>query len=429
MMISRFFLILPFVLNALPVYSQAMSKANPSMDRYQSLETFAKALFYIDSMYVDPDQVNIPILVNNALDGIMSKLDPHSVRLSKHAFDQLTSDTKGQIGGVGIIVTQEKNKLIITNALEGKPAQKKGIKSGDEIIAINDISTSKIGSDVLDLMRGEPGSVLKLTIRRKDTEKPLEFELTREIIQVSSVATERLSEGLLYARITNFQENTSQDLFKFLNANKGKIKGFILDLRNNPGGLLEEAVKIVDLFIDSGLIVSTVGRAHDKVEREFAHKQNTFSGFPLIVLINEGSASASEIVAGALQDHQRALIMGTPSFGKGSVQTLIMLPDGSGLKLTVATYYTPNDRSIQARGIQPDIILSKQMALPSSEIKTEASLRGHLTSEDLSEIAKKSTLLSPVQSWPSYLKEDYQVITAFTYLIGWTLFNIKAIQG
>jgi carboxyl-terminal processing protease len=302
---------------------------------------------------------------------------------------------------------------------------KKGIKAGDEIIAINDIPVSKVGIDVLELMRGEPGSKLKLTIRRKDVEKPIDFSLIREIMQTSSVAPETLGDGLFYARITNFQEKTAQDLQAFLSPQRGKIRGFILDLRNNPGGLLEEAVKVADLFIESGLIVSTVGRARDKVEREFAHVQGTFSGFPLIVLINEGSASASEIVAGALQDHQRALIMGMPSFGKGSVQTLILLPDGSGLKLTIATYYTPNDRSIQAKGIQPDILLTKQASPPAVEGKKEANLRGHLMSDDLSDIGKKSNLMNDIATWQSYLKEDYQVVTAFTYLKGWNLFNSK----
>ncbi len=256
----------------------------------------------------------------------------------------------------------------------------------------------------------------------------MEFSLVREVIHISSVASERLGDGLVYARITNFQENTAQDLQNVLSAQKGQIKGFILDLRNNPGGLLEEAVKVADLFIDSGLIVSTVGRFKDRVEREFAHKQNSFVNFPLIVLINEGSASASEIVAGALQDHQRSLTMGTPSFGKGSVQTLIALPDGSGLKITIATYYTPNDRSIQAKGIQPDIIVNKQMILPPTEGRKEANLRGHLLSEVLSDLGKKGYLLNEIQAWPPYLAEDYQVITAFTYLKGWTLFTAKLVS-
>ena len=398
-----------------------------SAERYQALETFAKALFYLESMYVDREQVKLPRMVDNALDGIFSNLDPHSVHLNKHAFDQLTSDTKGQIGGVGISIKVEHNKLIIFSVQEGKPAKKAGIKAGDEIVGVNDVSVAKAGMSVLDLMPGEVGSSLKLTIRRKDLEKPLEFTMTREVIQVSSVITETLGHGLYYAHISSFQENTGQDLQNFLteSASKGPIGGFVLDLRNNPGGLLEEAVKVANLFIESGLIVSTVGRFKDKIEREFAHKQNTFSGFPLILLINEGSASASEIVAGALQDHQRALIMGSPSFGKGSVQTLIALPDGSGIKLTVATYYTPNDRSIQAKGIQPDILLSRQANKQDLEMKKEANLKGHLLSEDLSDFAKKSTILSELSTWPSYLSEDYQVVTAFTYLKGWVLFKPK----
>jgi carboxyl-terminal processing protease len=422
--------LLPLVF-VLSVFSSPSKSETPkkndmsSTERYRALETFAKALFYIETMYVDSNQSKLPSLIENAIEGMTSKLDPHTLPLSKHAFEQLTSDTKGQIGGVGIIVKSEGGKLIVITAVDGKPAMKKGVKSGDEIIAINDVPIGKIGTEVLELMRGEPGTTVKLTIKRKDIEKPMDFKLTREIIQISSVTTENLTEGLFFARITNFQENTSQDLQTFLSKNKANLKGLILDLRNNPGGLLEEAVKVADLFVESGLIVSTVGRFRDKVEREFAHKQNTFSGFPLIVLINEGSASASEIVAGALQDHQRGLIMGTPSFGKGSVQTLIALPDGSGLKLTIATYYTPNDRSIQAKGIQPDILLNRQMVVPSAETKKEVNLRGHLLSDDLSFMAKKGNFLGSVRAWPSYLSEDYQVITAFTYLTGWSLFGTK----
>ncbi len=424
---KRVLFILFFALNSYSAYSQKNESMLTSTNRYQSLESFSKAIFYLESMYVDPKHVQLPNMISNALDGVVSKLDPHTVHLSKHAFQQLTSDTKGQIGGIGITVRPEKDKLIIISPMENKPAMKKGIKAGDEITAINDIPVTKLGTDVLELMRGEPGTSIKLTIRRKDVEKLMEFNLIREVIQINSVNSERLGDGLFYSRISLFQENTASELQKFLSAQK-QIKGLILDLRNNPGGLLEEAVKVADLFIESGLIVSTVGRMKDKVEREFAHKQNTFIGFPLIVLINEGSASASEIVAGALQDHQRALIMGSTSFGKGSVQTLISLPDGSGLKLTVATYYTPNDRSIQAKGIQPDIVLTKELSTPTSDGRKEANLKGHLTNTDLSEFAKKGELLSEIRKWPQYLSEDYQNVTAFTYLKGWTLFTPKAVM-
>lgn len=429
MVYKQFLWVFVIILSVEPVIAQNVTLSMPkvsSTERYQSLETLAKALYFVETMYVDPAQVKLPTLVNNALDGIMKNIDPHSVHLSPNSFKNLTSGTKGQIGGVGIIVRVEGTKLIIVTTLEGKPANKKGVKAGDEITAVNDVPVSKIGADILGMMSGEPGTKVKLTIKRKDQSKPLDFELVREIILVGSLRSEKLAEGLYYTSITNFQENTSQDLERFLVSTKGQLKGLILDLRDNPGGLLEEAVKVVDLFIESGLIVSTVGRNRDKIEREFAHKPNSYVGFPIILLVNEGSASASEIVAGALQDHKRALIMGSPSFGKGSVQTLIMLPDGSGLKLTIATYYTPNDRSIQAKGIEPDILLSKQTVVPNPEGRKEANLKGHLLSGDLSDFAKKSNFLNVSEKWPPSLKEDYQVVTAFTYLTGWSFFNGKS---
>ncbi len=409
-------------------YSSPLLALEPNkssvLDRYQSIEVLVKTLYYIENMYVNPEQAKMDDLINSAIEGVVNKLDPHTVHLSKKAFAQLTADTKGQIGGIGIIVKVEKDKLIIVSPIEGRPAMKKGIKAGDEIVGINDLLVSKLGPDALDLMHGEPGTTIKLSIKRKGVEKALEFSMVREVIQISSISSETLGEGILYVRITNFQENTSEDLHKVLKANTGKIKGMIIDLRNNPGGLLQEAVNVTDLFLESGLIVSTVGRVHDRVEREFARKQDSYIDFPIITLINEGSASAAEIVAGALQDHRRSLIMGTPSFGKGSVQTLIALPDGSGLKLTIATYYTPNDRSIQAKGIQPDIVvLNKQTVVPASEGKKEANLRGHLMSNDLSGLGKKGGLLSEMANWPAAMADDYQVESAFTYLKGWSVFH------
>ncbi len=428
--LSQFWPVLFFLVSApLTVHANALKPVpTNSMERYQAVENFAKAVFSIESMYVDEDQSRLQVLLDDALDGIFNKKDPHSARLSKRAFEQLTADTKGQMGGVGIIVKASKDKLIIVSPLDGKPAMKKGIKAGDEIISINDIPFSKLGPDALDLMKGEPGTTLKLSVRRKGSEKPLDFSIVREVIRISSVTSERLGEGLIYARISSFQENTAQALQEVLSKEK-KIRGVILDLRNNPGGLLEEGVKVADLFIESGLIVSTVGRNRTRIERQFATKQNSFMGFPLIVLINEGSASASEIVAGALQDHQRSLTMGTTSFGKGSVQTLIALADGSGIKLTIATYYTPNDRSIQAKGIEPDVVVSRQLVTPTVDGRKEANLRGHLMSEDLSDMGKKGFLLKELANWPPFLAEDYQVVTAFTYLKGWTLFTPRPAEA
>ena len=407
----------------------------PQIDtRYQPLEVFAKSLFFLETMYVDEDKVKTDTMITNALKGIVEKLDPHTVIMPKKAFEQLTIDTQGKFGGVGIIVSQENNKLIVVSPIEDTPAYVAGVKSGDEIVSIDGQSLAKIkSSDAVDLMRGEPGSTLKLIVVREGAKEPIKFDLTREIIKVKSVRSQPLAENILYARISSFQENTGEELGEVLKKNPG-LKGMVLDMRDNPGGLLDQAVKVCDLFIDSGVIVSTVGRDRSKIEREFATKRGTYTDFPIVILMNAGSASASEIVAGALQDHERAIIMGTTSFGKGSVQTLMSLPDGSGLKLTVARYYTPKDRSIQAKGITPDIVVPynkkvakpKEGTPPAAEVKTdrkESDLEGHIESQDLSDIAKETDVAHITEKWPEPIRDDNQLITAFTYLRSWSKFQ------
>lgn len=404
--------------------------------RYQPLEVFAKSLFYLETMYVDEDKVKTDNMISNALKGIVEKLDPHTVIMPKKAFEQLTIDTQGKFGGVGIIVSQENDKLIVVSPIEDTPAYVAGVKSGDEIIEIDGQSLAKIkASGAVDLMRGEPGSVLKIKVSREGVKEPIKFELTREIIKVKSVRAQVLSPTILYTRISSFQENTGEELSEALKKNAG-IRGLVLDLRDNPGGLLDQAVRVCDLFIESGLIVSTVGRDRSKIEREFATKRNTFSDFPIVILMNGGSASASEIVAGALQDHERALVMGTTSFGKGSVQTLMSLPDGSGLKLTVARYYTPKDRSIQAKGITPDIVVpykkkkSKDSPKEADPNRKEADLEGHLESQDLSDVAKESDVDHITEKWPEAIRDDNQLVTAFTYLKSWSKFQkVKPAAG
>lgn len=412
----------------------------PQIDkRYQPLETLARGLFYLESMYVDEAKVKPDDMVTNALKGIIEKLDPHTVLMPKKAFEQLTIDTQGKFGGVGIIVSTEKDKdgrdrLLVVSPIEDTPAYTAGVKSGDEIIAIDGSVLAKLkNSAAVDHMRGEPGSTLKLTIKREGVKEPLNFELTREIIKVKSVREQSLSSDIAYARISSFQENTGEELGEILKKKKN-ARGLILDLRDNPGGLLDQAVRVCDHFIESGVIVSTVGRDRNRVEREFATKRGTYASVPMVVLVNGGSASASEIVAGALQDHERALIMGTTSFGKGSVQTLVSLPDGSGLKLTVARYYTPKDRSIQAKGITPDIIVpfkgrgGKTAKGPGKDEqeRKEADLEGHITSDDLSDMAKESDVLQTIHKWPEQMQDDNQLITAFTYLKSWSKFQPKA---
>jgi carboxyl-terminal processing protease len=427
----RIFLLLVSVMFFAPLLAQTNPPADQSVfpqveDRYRALETFARGMFFLETLYVDPEKVKQDAMVTNALKGIVDKLDPHTMLMPKRAFEQMTVDTQGKFGGVGIIVSQERGKVVVVSAVEDTPAAEAGIKSGDEIIAIDgtEISATK-NIDAVEKMRGAPGSKLKIKIRREGVEKPLEFNLVRQIINVKSVRGQELSRGILYARISSFQESTNDQLKALLKKNEKTIQGLILDLRDNPGGLLDQAVLVCDQFIESGVIVSTVGRDPKKVEREFARKRDTYTNFPIVVVVNDGSASASEIVAGALQDHERALILGTTTFGKGSVQTLMSLPDGSGLKLTIARYYTPKDRSIQAKGITPDIVVpfrsldqTDDKTAKAGERRKEVDLRNHIESADLSDISTKQGLLEDVRSWPKLMQTDNQLVTSYTYLTG-----------
>lgn len=413
--------------------------------RYRSLETLARGLFYLETLYVDPDKTSQDSLVEYALAGMVEKLDPHTVRLPRKAFQQLSDDTQGRFGGVGIIVSQDQGKLVVVAPIEDTPAAEAGLKSGDQIVAIEGKSLKELSeAQAVDLMRGEPGSVLRLEIVRKGESKSQEVKLVRRVIKVKSVRAFALDEKIQYIRVASFQGDTAEEFERHLKAAQDRqaLGGLVLDLRDNPGGLLDQGVRVADGLIESGLIVSTVGRDRQRVEREFAHKRGTFSGFPVVVLVNGGSASASEIVAGALQDHERAIVMGQRTFGKGSVQTLMPLPDGSGLKITVARYYTPKDRSIQAKGIDPDIVVTPtDGSLDRSAIKgeegaspeegqgpsrksrggrTERDLRGHIESEDLSDLAKTQGARQQIEKWDESMQKDFQLSTAYTYLRSWS---------
>ena len=335
-------------------------------DAYDNIEVFTNVLTLVQRNYVDP--VTTKQLIEGAITGMMNALDPHSAYLPPESYRELQVDTRGTFGGLGIEITIRNNVLTVVSPIEDTPAYRAGIRSGDQIIKIDDEFTKDMSLvDAVRRMRGSPGTKVRLTIRREGVAKPIDLTLTREIIKIQSVKARLLEKGYAYVRLTSFQERTDADLQKALakleQDNGAPLQGLVLDLRNNPGGLLTQAIKVADEFIDSGLVVYTDGRLDTQKQKYFAHKAGSRTDFPMIVLVNGGSASASEIVAGALQDHKRALVLGTQTFGKGSVQTILPLDENSAIRITTARYYTPNGRSIQATGITPDIILENTPTL------------------------------------------------------------------
>ncbi len=328
---------------------------------YRQLEIFTDVLSLVRSSYVE--EADTQELIYGAIDGMLATLDPHSSFLTPEMYLDMQAETQGQFGGLGIEVTTRDNRLIIVTPIEDTPAYFAGIKAGDEIIAIDGESTDGMGiMEAIRRLRGEKGEPVGLLIKRDGNPEPLTFTIVRDIIHTASVKSRRLGQNYAYIRLLQFQEGTGTELKQHLvalHAELPEFGGLILDLRNNPGGLLEQAVATADLFLDRGLIVYTEGRDEDARLEFAAQPQDTEPDYPLIVLVNGGSASAAEILAGALQDYGRAIIMGEQSFGKGSVQTIIPLDDQSALRLTTARYFTPLGRSIQAKGITPDILVSQ----------------------------------------------------------------------
>jgi carboxyl-terminal processing protease len=335
--------------------------ASPTKESYEGLETLTNVMAMIQKNYVE--EVPTKKLIEGAINGMLAALDPHSAYLTPDLYKELQVDTKGSFGGLGIEITTRNNVLTVVSPIEDTPAYRAGIKSGDQIVKIDGELTKDMGLvEAVKKMRGPKDTKVTLTLRREGRPDLFDVTLTREIIKIQSVKSKMLEKGYGYIRVTQFQERTDDDLeraLKQLDKDAGGLQGLVLDLRNNPGGLLTQAVRVSDLFLDSGLIVYTDGRLENQKQKYFAHKAGTWSDFPMVVLVNGGSASASEIVAGALQDHKRALVLGTQTFGKGSVQTILPLDDNSALRLTTARYYTPSGRSIQATGIVPDIIMDQ----------------------------------------------------------------------
>ncbi len=405
------------------------SRVDPSLPPrlpLNELRVFAEAFDRVSSAYVE--EIDDRTLLENAIKGMLSQLDPHSAYLDRSSFSDLQETTTGKYGGVGLEVAMEDGFVKVIAPIDDTPAAKAGIEPGDLIIQLNDVPVRGMNlSEAIDSMRGEAGSEIKLTIVREGEPAPKELTLIREVIQVASVRQRLLEDGYGYLRISQFQSKTGAEVeaaVEELQA-EGTLYGLIIDLRNNPGGVLQAAVEVSDVFVDDGLIVYTSGRLSNSDLKFNATTPDATNGVPIVVLVNGGTASASEIVAGALQDHNRAVIMGTNTFGKGSVQTIIPLNNEKAIKLTTALYYTPNGRSIQAEGIIPDIWVdrSKVTKLKSNPWRVkEKDLAGHLANGNKQGGKKESSANTELAS------QDYQLNEALTLLKGLNILARKSKQ-
>jgi carboxyl-terminal processing protease len=394
---------------------------------YRQLELFARVLSHVQNNYVDP--VDDQQLIFGAIKGMLDTLDPHTQFMPPEVFKELRIDTSGEFGGLGLEITRKNDNLVVVSPVDDTPAQRAGVRPGDQILKIDEEPTRAMElTRAMQKMRGPAGKKVLLTIMREGFTAPREFAIVRDHIRIASVEG-ALFGGIGHVKVKNFQERTDASLarelerLRALNGNK-ELRGLVLDLRNNPGGLLDQAVAVSDRFLVGGLpIVSTRGRAGGMLSEEASRDRNTEPDYPLVVLVNAGSASASEIVAGALQDHHRATVMGTPTFGKGSVQTVMEMEDGSGLKLTIARYYTPSGRSIQEKGILPDSIVPETEGgqLTKSDQVREKDLKRHFKAEsggpDVATL--KISLPENLKPWEvSERVTDYQLKTALAYLNG-----------
>lgn len=364
---------------------------------YRQLEIFANVLSILEENYVE--EIDTGETLEGAISGMLLSLDPHSSYLTAEDFNELQDETRGSFSGIGIEITVRDGILTVISPIEGTPADKAGLQANDLIVRINGEATRKmLPMDAIKLLRGKKGTKVEISIYRDGWQELKDITIVRDLIPLQSVKSFFLEPGFAYIRITNFQGQTTKDLKKELAALRKKeaIKGLILDLRNNPGGLLDQAISVSDVFLEEGLIVYTKGRQAEQNMTFQAHSNNGKNLYPLVVLVNEGSASASEIVAGAIQDHKRGVLVGTQTFGKGSVQTILPMPNGAGLRLTTARYYTPSGRSIQATGIIPDVeVPFIPYTAPTEEKKVlpdfvrEADLKNHILNQDSGKTDKK----------------------------------------
>ncbi|HEY8192008.1 MAG TPA: S41 family peptidase [Alphaproteobacteria bacterium] len=413
-------------------------------ETYRQLNLFGDVFERVRAQYVD--EVEDKKLIETAINGMLLSLDPHSSYMNNEEFDEMQVQTRGEFGGLGIEVTLDNGVVKVVSPIDDTPAYRAGVKAGDYITHLDGQPIVGLTlNDAVDKMRGKVGTNIKLTIRRQDTPDPIELTLTRDIIKITVVKHDVLSNDIGYIRITQFNQNTDSGVKKAVVAIKektgGKLVGYIVDLRNNPGGLLDQAIAVSDDFLDKGEIVSTRGRHDEDTKRDNATEGDIADGLPIVVLINGGSASASEIVSGALQDHRRAILLGTKSFGKGSVQTVIPLPGHGAMRLTTARYYTPSGRSIQAKGIDPDIVVeqAKIEQLDSSGRLQEADLPGALANpneirsvpidpvkEDKDKKdnkGEKSDKKTEVEKPSSDKEDDYQLMRAVDLIRGVSLYD------
>ncbi len=410
---------------------------------YEELKIFSDVLDIVEKSYVDP--VDSKELVRGAIQGMVQALDPHSSYLSPDAFKELQIDTKGEFSGIGIVITMQDNVLTVISPIEGSPAHTAGILAGDRILKVDGEDTKNMKLwEAVKKMRGKKGTTVVITVSREGLDEPKDFKIVRDVIPLESVRAYVLKPGYGYLRITNFRDHTFQDVeaaLKKLESGETPLEGLILDLRDNPGGLLDQAVDVADVFLEEGVIVSIKGRANSHSKTYSAHPDKEKHAYPIVLLINEGSASASEIVAGALQDYGRALLLGATTFGKGSVQSVEPLRDGSGLKLTIARYYTPKGQVIQAKGISPDVVVKERFIAQAETEKGhymhEKDLENHLTAQpqDAPEALKEEikqirNVKVPGQEPSDVVKEllakDNQVRRALEILTSWQIFSKRA---
>ncbi|MCH9813597.1 MAG: S41 family peptidase [Epsilonproteobacteria bacterium] len=387
-----------FVASALFLSSSVFAKSEAPLaaqigeNRLNALAKYTKVIQTVEQYYVD-DQ-NISDIIDKSLEGLLTNLDAHSSFMNKKKYKDMKIQTEGEFGGLGITVGMRDGALTVIAPIEGTPADKAGMKSEDIILKINEKSTLNMTIDeAVGIMRGKPGSKIELTVVRKNEQKPLTIEIIRDIIKIDSVYTKKIEESdILYIRVTNFDKKVTEEVQSAIIKHKGSMKGLILDLRNNPGGLLNQAVGLTDLFVEDGVIVSQKGRLERENQIYNATKTGTFTDIPLVVLINGGSASASEIVSGALQDHKRAVLIGQKSFGKGSVQVILPIGNEEALRLTVARYYLPDGRTIQAKGVEPDIeVFPGEVVVDKDQFSIkESDLKKHLEGQ-LEKIDEKVT--------------------------------------